>query len=321
MLWYIGSLIVFSIFFYVVVHIFALPHGTTYFILLFLLLGGTGLSIIYTITRSISYLSHRIKHISRRNLDERILDIQSSDEIGDLASSFNSLLDRINEAFKREQQFIADVAHELKTPLATMNSSIEITLTKERSNEAYKQILKDTLNETKRLSSMLKNVLDLAWSETHDEQKKTSRFNLSELLEELVDISEKMAEIKHITIRASIPNNLFMSGFRDKLARALLNIIDNSIKYTHTGTITIRLRKNVDHAVLTISDTGQGIHPEDMPHIFSRFFRGSKTERIGGSGLGLAISKSIISLHGGTIIITSKRNEGTLCTIRLPLAR
>lgn len=318
--WYVGSLVVFALFFWFVVHIFALPYGTEYFIILFLILAGVGFYIIYKMTNSLSYLSNRIRHISRKNLDERILDITSEDEIGELAFSFNNLLDNLNDAFKREQQFIADVAHELKTPLATLRSSLEITLTKDRNKEEYKKVIEGALDETNNISSTLKNVLDLAWSETYEEKKNSSIFDLSELMEELCDITEKMVQSKNISIESSVHKDILVDGFKDKLARALLNIIDNAVKYTHKGKILVKLRKTHNRAFLTISDTGQGIEPEELPKIFNRFYRGSKTDKILGSGLGLAIAKSVITLHQGHLSVESKLNKGTMFTIILPLA-
>ncbi|MBI5452023.1 HAMP domain-containing histidine kinase [Candidatus Gottesmanbacteria bacterium] len=331
--WYTGTLIIFALFFYFVIHILALPYGNEYFFFLFLLLACIGFYIIYKITNSITYLSHRIRHISRKNLEERILDIESEDEIGELASSFNSLLDNLDDAFKREQQFIADVAHELKTPLTTQRSSLEVTLSQDRTKETYKKALEEALDENNHLSSTLKNVLDLAWSETHEEKKNSSIFNLSELLEELADIAEKIKQSKNIVVKSSIHKDIFVNGFKDKLARALLNIIDNAVKYTHAGSLSLKLRKTHNQALLTISDTGQGIEEKELPKIFNRFYRGSKTDKILGSGLGLAITKSIVSLHQGNINVESKLNKparnasqsdtggGTTFTISLPLAQ
>lgn len=320
MLWYVGSLIVFSLFFYLVVHIFAVPFGTELFILLFLLLASLGFYIIYNMTKSLIYLSERIRHISRKNLEERILDLKSGDEISELAMSFNNLLDNLHEAFSREQQFIADVAHELKTPLATLRSTLEISLDKNRKNEEYKKVIEDALGETNNISSTLKNVLDLAWAESHEVKRKSAIFDLSELVEEIADIAEKMAHSKQVAVASMIQEDIYTSGFKDKLARAILNIIENAVKYTQKGQITINLKKNHNHAFLTVTDTGQGISKDEIPHIFDRFYRGSKTDKILGSGLGLAISKSVVNLHQGYINIESKIQKGTTFTIILPIS-
>ena len=133
-IWYIGSLLLMTIFIILIVHVFELENGAFFLTLLFLTLAVFGFTIIYKITKSLTYLSSKMKMISSKNLDERIKDIQSEDEIEELAYSFNELLDRLHNAFKREQQFIADVAHELKTPLATLRSTIEEALRQKSEN-------------------------------------------------------------------------------------------------------------------------------------------------------------------------------------------
>jgi len=309
-----------SIFFILVVHIFALPYGIDYFFILLVTLGLIGFSIIYRITNSLTYLSSRIKLITTKNLTEKVTGIRSQDEIEELATSFNNLLDRMHLAFEREQQFIADIAHEMKTPLAIMRSSLEVSLSKERSKEDYKKVIEEAILETNQLSLTLKNVLDLAWSESPNEKIKMIPIKLSDLLEELCDIAEKMALRKQIIIHTSITKHLAVLGFKEKLAQALINIIENAIKYTPMkSSITISLQKDQENAVIVISDTGRGIAEEDMPHIFDRFYRGKKTEKVLGSGLGLAISKSIVTLHHGYITFDSTIGKGSTCTITLPV--
>ncbi len=320
-LWYITSLVLLGIFIILVVHVFAFKNGVYFIALLFLTLALFGFTIIYKITKTLTYLSSRMKMISEKNLDERILDIQRTDEIGELNHTFNDLLDRLHEAFKREQQFIADVAHELKTPLATLRSTLEVALQQKRNNEEYQKVLREGLDETNTLSSTLKNVLDLAWSETPAEQKNIRLFNLSELMEELFDTAQKMAVKKKLLITGSFDEKVMMFGFRDKLGRAILNIIDNAIKYTPSqGRIELSLKKENGQAVVMIRDTGVGISQHDFTHIFDRFYRGAKSEKVFGSGLGLAIAKAIVVSHHGEINIKSRVGEGSTFTMVLPLA-
>ena len=318
--WYIGSLAILAIFIVLVVHVFAFKNGFYFILLLFLTLALLGFIIIYKITESLTYLSFRMRMISSKNLDERINGIDSHDEIGELAQAFNQLLDRLHLAFKREQQFIADVAHELKTPLSTLRSTLEITLNHKRTEDEYRQTLKKAMQETNSISTTLKNVLDLAWSETPMEQKNAISFNLSELMEELFELTEKMALKKNIKVSGSFDKNIEIVGFKEKLGRALLNIIDNAIKYTPTkDKVEIVLKKNKYQAVIEIKDNGIGISQKDISHIFDRFYRGSTREKTLGSGLGLAIAKAIINSHRGEIEVKSEVGKGTTFIISLPL--
>jgi len=139
--WYTTSLAFLGIFIILTVHILQYKYSTQLIITLFFLLAIFGFMVVYKITQSIKSLSTQIRHISSKNLDKRINTIQGKDEIGQLAQSFNELRDRLDKAFKRERQFIADVAHEMKTPIATLRSGFEVTLHKERTNEEYKKII------------------------------------------------------------------------------------------------------------------------------------------------------------------------------------
>ncbi len=315
------SLSILAVFFYAAVHFFMLPFSTEFFFILLFILAVAGYFIVKKLTSSLTDLSEQIKHISSRNLDKHIRGINSKDEIGELAKSFNDLLDRLNQSFKREQQFIADVAHELKTPLATLRSALEVAISRERSNDEFKKVITEAIKDTNHLTTTLKNILDLAWSETPIEKNNTERFNLSELMNELCEISQKMAVHKKINIKVQIVNDIHIIGSKEKLVRALLNIIDNAIKYTPpVGIVTLSLKKGHNNAYINIKDTGQGILEKEIPHIFDRFYRGSDTDKVFGSGLGLAITKSSINLHHGDIHVESIVGQGSVFTITLPLA-
>ncbi|MFA5933189.1 MAG: ATP-binding protein [Microgenomates group bacterium] len=319
-LWYIGSQLIVIAYFLLFIHYYPIPHTIHILIGLFVLLAIAAFTVVYKMTRSITYLSTKIKSISSENLEEKINGIKNDDEIGELANSFNGLLDRLNEAFKREQQFIGDVAHELKTPLATQISSFEITLNKPRGNEEYRKTMEVALAEARQLSATLKNVLDLAWSESPNKQNHKVRINLSDLMDDLYEIAQKIALKKKINVKFSTTKNIHIYGFKDKLARALLNIIDNAIKYSPSyGEVEIILEKSPSKVLISVIDEGLGIPEEEIPHIFDRFYRGSKTDKVFGSGLGLAIVKSIITLHQGEIRVKSSKGYGTTFVVVLPL--
>lgn len=318
--WYIISLFLLAFSVILTIHIYQLPYANYALIAVFILLSIIGFFIIYRFTKTLIFLSSKIKSISSKNLSERIATIKNQDEIGELAQTFNDLLDRLDKAFKRERQFIGDVAHEMKTPITTLRSSFEVTLQKERTNNEYKKIISESIAETDRITNTLKNILELAWSEAPYESKKEI-FNLSNLVEELKEIAQKLAIKKKIRITASILPNVLVSGFRDRLGRATLNIIDNAIKYTpQNGMVNITVEKENGQAVISIKDNGRGINENELEHIFDRFYRGSKTDKIFGAGLGLAISKATVDIHKGKIKVVSHPKKGSVFFIFLPFA-
>lgn len=268
----------------------------------------------------IAQVSKQLKKISAENLKERVPESETGDEIEELSQTFNSLLDHLDEAFVRERQFIGDVAHELKTPIATLKGGIEVTMTKSRTNEEYKKAFGETLIDVNRLSTTIKNILDLAWIGAENTNLGENQFDLSGTLIELQEIAVKLASQKHIFLRGEVESGIVVGGAEDKISRAVLNIIDNAIKYTPPGgSVIMSLRKRRGNAVIEVKDTGIGVPENELEHIFERFYRGSKTVKVLGSGLGLAITQGIVKAHRGEILVTSKAGKGTLVLITLPL--
>lgn len=269
----------------------------------------------------VSNISRKLAKITSDNLNERVDVPKTSDELEELAKTFNNLFDRIAQAFSRERQFIGNVAHELKTPVATLRSGIELTISKERTNKQYQRAFNETLIDVNRLSTIMKNILDLAWLGSENARPGENQLNLSVTLVELKEIATKLAAPKHITIKGKIESNISIVGVEDKISRAILNIVDNAIKFTPIdGTITLALHKKKNMVIIEVKDTGVGISQKELTHIFERFYRGSKTAKTLGSGLGLAIAQGIIKAHKGEIEVSSKVAKGTSVVITLPLA-
>lgn len=294
--------------------------GVTFLILIVPVSLG-GYFLIKKTIEPIVIISEKLKRIGSENLDERVPDPKTGDEVQELAQTFNLLLDRLHQAFTRERKFIDDVAHELKTPLSTIRSSVEIALSKPRTISEYQKVLQETLVDINKLSSTLKNVLDLAWSESQVINANET-VDLSQIFVDLKDIAVKLATFKKITVKSQIAPNIQVLGKPDKLGQAILNLIDNAIKYSSEGgKIHLNLISDDSCAIVQVKDTGVGINSADLPHIFERFYRGSKSDRIVGSGLGLAIARSIVNLHYGEIKVESKIGKGSVFTISLPLIK
>ncbi len=316
--WYFGSLILLSVYFYIIVHILMLPHSTHIFLLLLALMAMTGFLVIYRITQAINSLTKQIRTVTSNELNKRIQYVNGGEELNILADSFNHVLNNVDNAFRREKQFISDLAHELKTPLAIQQTSFEVVLSKPRSVDEYKKIIKQALIENKRLSNTLQHVLELAWTESGEGVHTMQPISLSDLIEEIADISQKLVQKKHLKLRINIAKHIVVSAKRDKLAQAILHIIENAVNYTKEGSISMRLFENNNAAVVEIQDTGVGIEQDEIQHIFQRFYRGERTKNVQGTGLGLAIAHSIIRLHGGTLRLLNSSTSGSTFEIRLP---
>ncbi|HJZ05170.1 hypothetical protein A2634_00185 [Candidatus Amesbacteria bacterium RIFCSPHIGHO2_01_FULL_48_32] len=279
----------------------------------------------FLIRRSLSPVSNmadKMARIESSDLSQRVAVPQTADALQELAIAFNGLLERLQQSIDRERQFIADVAHEMKTPLSTITSTAEIALSRPRPGQDYQKALQEVQTDAAKMSATLKNILDLAWSQS-DSSSRWQNFSLSETVGELAEVATKLAHPRRITVSNRIAADIFIHGQQEKIFRALLNLIDNAVKFTPPGgegKISLSLSSQKNLAAIDIKDTGIGIVPDDLPHIFDRFYRGGKSGRTLGSGLGLAIASSIIAAHHGEIEVKSPPTKGSTFTVRLPLA-
>jgi len=270
--------------------------------------------------RPVAELGREMEEISSENLKRRVSIPPTHDEIEMLSHTFNRLLDRLEESFTRERLFIGDVAHELKTPLATLKGGIDVALARVRTQSEYTKVLKDLSIDANRLSNTLTHILDLAWSRADSFEFMKDTVDISEVIREITEIAQKLAFGKAISVTSHIENHMVIRGKKDKLFRAILNIVDNAVKYSNKkGSVHITLGKKANKVVVHINDTGRGITKEDLPHVFDRFYRGSKTDKTAGTGLGLSIANAVIISCGGTIDIESIVGKGTSVTIIFPL--
>lgn len=260
----------------------------------------------------VSAMADKMTQIESTDLTQRVSNPKTGDALEDLAEAFNGLLERLKTSFTRERQFIGDVAHEVKTPLSTISGTAEVALAKPRSSRDYQKALTEILTDAGKMSSTLRNVMDLAWSQSESSGWTWESFSLSEMMEELEEIASKLALAKRIAVKASIEKKVTTTGKREKLYRAVLNLIDNAIKFTPGGgKVYLSLVAQNDMARIEVADTGAGIAPADLPHIFERFYRGSRPGKTLGSGLGLAIAESIIAVHNGRIEVKSVVGKGS----------
>lgn len=293
-------------------------------VLIFLMFGvGVPASLVsYLIVKNsllpLTRLTLKLQKVESTNLNQHLPIPKTRDEIQQLTVTYNSMLTRLDESFNRERQFIGDVAHELKTPLSTLISRIEVALTKNRSLSEFKNIMSENLVELNRLSATVNDVLDLAWAQSGEIESQFADVDLSGLTEEVGELLEKVTADKKIHVVSEIAAGIKVRGMRQKLFRAIYNLADNAVKFTPvSGKIALSLRKEANDAILEVSNTGLGIAPADMPNVFKRFYRG-KANSAEGTGLGLSICRSIVEAHHGTLNVSSTPKKITTFTIRLP---
>ncbi len=273
-------------------------------------LAGQALAPIDKITRT-------AQQISAQDLSTRLNLPQTADEAGRLVATFDSMLGRLEDAFQRERRFTADASHELRTPLAAMQTILNSTLARQRTPLEYEQVLADLSEETERLRTLIEGLLHLTHSEAGRPIMK-DRVNLSLLLADVTDSLRLLAEDKGLELSAHIAKNLVVTGDSDALIRLFVNLLDNAIKYTEQGKITVAATPQPPGQIeISITDTGVGMAAEYLPHIFDRFYRVDPSRSTGGIGLGLAIALSIAQVHRGTIEVESKAGQGTVFIVRL----
>ena len=276
-------------------------------------------------------LSTKIGKIQAQNLSESLEIPDSNDEISQLTASFNKMLSRLDDAFTAQKQFSASAAHELRTPLAVMQTNLEVFARKKTpSTEEYQEIFSLIQEQTGRLSHLAEILLDMTGIQTVE---RSETISLAELTEEVFCDLASVAEQKQIEL-IQRDGNCTVTGSYLLLYRAVYNLVENAIKYNHpSGKVTVTLHPGkvildassqphpADCAFIEISDTGIGISPEYQEKIFAPFFRvdKSRSRAMGGAGLGLALVTEIARQHGGQVKVLESNEKGSTIALMLPL--
>jgi signal transduction histidine kinase len=226
----------------------------------------------------------------------------------------------LEESYKKQTRFVADAAHELRTPLAVMKAGSEVILRNKRSESEYIRFINECLEEVERLTTLSNDLLFLAQNNIKKENQ-MSEVALSELCKKQIEIMQAYSAAKNIKIKDSIKNNLYIFGNKDDLLRLIINLLKNSIDYNiEGGSVNFSLIKKDEKVILEIEDTGLGIKSADITHIFERFYKvdNSRTQNSSGTGLGLSIVKEIVDEHLGLIEVESTINKGTKIRVIFP---
>jgi two-component system, OmpR family, heavy metal sensor histidine kinase CusS len=272
-------------------------------------------------------------------LEARVPVRGTGDELDRLAQTINGLLDRISDYLRQEQDFLANAAHELRTPLAAIRSSVEVALNTDRSQDEYRELLGLVIDQCLTLQALVNQLLLLAESDADRLKTDAAPVHLDRLLYQAIEMFEGVAEERGVAIEVGEVATVSIAGNRHHLRQVLNNLLDNAIKFTAeryaappaanaapSGKVTVALKRDeqAGRCELRIHDNGVGINAADLPRIFDRFYRVDKSRSrdalAGGTGLGLSICRAIVEAHQGTIRATSELERGTTFIVSLPLA-
>jgi len=256
-----------------------------------------------------------------QELSQRIPVFKVQDELGQLALTFNEMMDRLENSFAQMRQFSSDASHELRTPLTVLQGQNELVLSKLRDPKEYQEVIISNLEEIKYMSKVLEDLFVLSRSDENQVLLNYKRMDLRDLVEEVCRHAEILAEEKNISIVIAFLEQVKINGDEVRLRQMVWNILHNGIKYTQPGgELKVSLLEESGFALLSIQDTGIGIPEKDLPFIFDRFYRVDKarSKDEGGSGLGLSICRHIAEAHKGKIKVESKPGLGTWFKIHIP---
>ncbi len=279
-----------------------------------------GLFLLRRALRPVDRMIETARSIEETDLAARI-DVTSKDELGRLAETLNAMLERLEEAFRRQRQFTDDASHELRSPLSVIEAEASLALRRERSPDDYRDALSVVSDEASKMNRLINQLLTLARGDAGEDVVSFEPVDLAEVASETVAAMVPLAEEKGVCLDVAAPAPCEIHGSRPDLIRLLTNLIDNAICHTPgDGSVDVSVRRADSTVELVVADTGTGIPAEHLPHVFERFYRADKarSREAGGSGLGLAICQQIVEAHGGTIEVESEEGRGTRFTVRMP---
>lgn len=260
-----------------------------------------------------------------RSLHRRVIVVEAQDELARLTSTLNQMLGRLERSFSTLRRFTADASHELKTPLTVLRSGIERSITHPSVPNDVLETLEETLFEVNRMTELVESLLTLARADEGRAPLHLEEIDFGEILTELAETASMLGEQASVFVEVQVPRRpVRMTLDGSRVRQLLMNLVTNAIKYTPPdGTVEVKTKIEGGGVEITVRDTGIGIAPGDLPHIFDRFWRAdparSRTGSRPGAGLGLAISRWIAEAHGGTIEVQSRPGRGTTFTVKLPM--
>ncbi|KAA5532744.1 HAMP domain-containing histidine kinase [Taibaiella lutea] len=269
-------------------------------------------------------MTQRVKEINTENLHLRLSENTNKDEVGDLAHTFNNMLDRLETSFESQNNFVSNASHELSTPLTSIIGEAELALSKERNPEEYRQAMLIVLQDAERLKAIIQSLLNLAQTGFDGKKQQMVLLRTDELVVNAKSAVDRIYPDNKIHIDYSLmPEDeqlLKIKGNESLLTLALTNIMLNACKYSNNDEVKVGIGATNQHVVLLIQDKGIGIPASDIQYIYDPFFRASNTGKIKGYGIGLPLARNIVRIHKGELKVSSVVNEGTLVELYLPAA-
>ncbi|MEZ6150004.1 MAG: ATP-binding protein [Pirellulaceae bacterium] len=278
------------------------------------------------IIQPIRQISDTAERITAQSLSGRIDTSKMDSELQSLGGTLNSMLQRLEASFERQNQFTADASHELRTPISVLLSHCELSLSRQRSSDEYRSTIATCQSAAERMRSLVDGLLTLARADAGQMELQLAEVDLQTLAAQAMSMFSPLAHERQITIDLQGESTVCTAD-AERTAQVIANLLHNAILYNRPGgSVTLSTLHEAGCAVLRVGDTGAGIPPESLPHLFDRFYRvdhsrsrQAEDQRRSGSGLGLAICKSIIDAHHGSLAVTSQIGEGSQFELRLPL--
>lgn len=272
--------------------------------------------------KPVTEIVDKVAKITATNLYNRVQVKNQKDEIGELAHTFNHMLDRLEQSFDSQKNFVSNISHELRTPLSTIVGELQLALIRERSTDEYKEIIRLSLGDAQRLVRLSNDLLDLAKASYDQNTVGMKNLRADELLmdarEAVLKISENYKVDVQFAREIENDNDISVKGNEYLLKVAFINLMENACKFSPDHGCTVEIDFNTTYISLSFIDTGIGIHSEDLQNIFTAFYRGGNKDFAPGNGIGLSLSQKIISMHHGTIQINSVVNRGSTFRIDIP---
>lgn len=267
----------------------------------------------------VNFVAEAAQRITHSNLSMHIPTRGAGDELDRLVEAFNRMIERLGLSFAQIQRFSTDVSHELRTPLTIIRGQLEVALITAKTGDQYRDAMVNALEDVERLSNIVRALLMLSQAESGQLVLKKAELDLSEAVRDLVEEFQIPAEAEGVELTAMTPPHCRVLADRIQIERLITNLVSNAIKYTpRGGRVWVELSGDHERATMVVADTGVGIAPDHLPHIFDRFYRVPSEDPEKGLGLGLSFVAWIVKALGGTITVESEVNKGSRFTVTLP---